>query len=58
VFHTAACRHCSYYYDGLSLAEFKKALDELLKLGRNSQQLYYNEWLDLSAGVLGTGKTC
>jgi hypothetical protein len=52
---SASHHACSYYYDGLSQAEFVDALVVLLRMGKSPQQSFYNEWLDLSRPYLQPG---
>ncbi len=47
--------HLSYYYDGLSLYEFRTALDTLLRMGGSAQRAYYDEWMRLAAGQIPRG---
>lgn len=48
--------HLSYYSDGLSLTEFKAALDQLLLMGPSAQEDHYNQWLQLSATRIAAGE--
>ncbi|PNH12760.1 hypothetical protein TSOC_000242, partial [Tetrabaena socialis] len=45
----------AYYGDGLTRAQFRAALDELMKMGPNAQRPYYKEWLELSRAAMSEG---
>lgn len=40
--------HLSYYYDGLSQAQFREALAMLLSMAESAQEDHYNAWLEVT----------
>jgi hypothetical protein len=46
--------HLATYHSGLSEAEMREAVSELLQMGPSAQEEYYRAWLDLARGSRST----
>jgi hypothetical protein len=47
--------HLATYHSGLSEAEMREAVAELLQMGPSAQEEYYRAWLDLARGRIDPG---
>ena len=47
--------HLATYHSGLSEAEMREAVAELLQMGPSAQEEYYRAWLDLAQGRIDPG---